>query len=115
MMKRPERNVPGEGADLVRASGQDRALGTRQVVLGLLGDLREDPAALVVVQVAAMEPARMVGEPAGHRVREGVVGGRGAVEMDAPALAAVDDGDPGADRLHVRADRGRIDPHRGLY
>ena len=76
-------------ADLVRPCGEDLALGSGEIVLRLFGDPREDPAALLVVKVAAVEPAGVIGEPARDRVGECVVGRRGSVEVDGPALPAL--------------------------
>src|SRR4030095_5438925 len=65
-----QRGTPGEAADGGRMLGEQRRLGARLVVLGLLADTLEDLAPLRVVEIAAVEPARMVGQPAHDRLRE---------------------------------------------
>src|SRR5678815_3896553 len=67
-----QRGAPGQAPDGSRMLGQQRRLGTRLVILGLLADALEDLAPLRVVEVAAVEPARMIGQPAHDRLRERV-------------------------------------------
>src|SRR5205823_13361483 len=57
-----DRRRGGRATDLGRVLGEQRRLGARLVVLGLLADALEDLAAAVVVEPAAVEPARLVGE-----------------------------------------------------
>src|SRR5882672_3002252 len=72
---RPELDQRGrrrERPDLPRVLGEQRGLGARLVVLGLLADALEDIATGVVVEVPAVEPARVVRQAAHHRLREAV-------------------------------------------
>src|SRR6185503_18089718 len=65
-----QRRVAGEGTDLGRVLRQERGLGARLVVLRLLADALEDIAPLRVVEVATVEPPRMIREPADDRLCE---------------------------------------------
>src|SRR6266704_5704686 len=82
-----ERRRAGRAPDLARVLGEQRRLGARLVVLGLLADALEDLAAAIVVEPAAVEPARMVGEAPHDRLREAV--GRLLEGVDVEGEAAV--------------------------
>jgi hypothetical protein len=65
-----ERRAVGERADFVGVRGEEGGLGARLVVLGLLADALEDLAALFVVELATVEPPRMIREPSDDRLCE---------------------------------------------
>src|SRR5262245_31907627 len=67
-----QRRRAGQPADLSRMRREQRGLGARLVVLRLLADALEDVAAHRVVEVPAVEPARVVREPAHDRLGEAV-------------------------------------------
>ena len=83
-----ERRCGDEPADAGGVGRQERRLRPRLVVLRLLADVLEELAPRRVVEVAAVEPAGMIGEAANHRLREAL---RGIVERvdveDEPGVA----------------------------
>ncbi len=65
-----QRDGPGGLADIGGVSLEDPRLRTRRVVLGLTRDVLEQPASFRVVEEAAMQPSRPVGEARDHGARE---------------------------------------------
>src|SRR5262245_44341595 len=92
-------NEPADGPRVVR---QQRGFGPRLVVLRLLADALEQLAPRRIVGIAAVEPPRMVGEAAYHRLREAL---RGVVERvdleDEPGVALAAEAGEGVPLRHV--------------
>src|SRR5262245_31359234 len=61
-----ERRCGNEPADVASVVREERRLGTRLVVLRLLADALEQLAADRIVEIAAVEPPRMVREATDH-------------------------------------------------
>src|SRR2546422_4496189 len=96
-----ERRCGDEPADVGGVGRQERRLRPRLVVLRLLADVLEELAPRRVVEVAAVEPARMIGEAANHRLREAL---RGIVERvdveDEPGVALAAEAGQGVPLRH---------------
>jgi hypothetical protein len=65
-----QRRTVGEGADLGRVLREEHRLRARLVVLRLVADALEDVASLRIVEVATVEPPRMIREPSDDRLSE---------------------------------------------